>query len=62
MDARPQFQILNPPGKIINYYLREQIHFEVPHPVHEYTKMWIHNKKYKPTQFVLFEVLGVPKL
>ena len=62
MDARPQFQILNSPGKIINYYLREQIHFEVSHPVHEYTKMWIHNKRYKPTQFALFEILVVPKL
>ena len=34
----------------------------VPHPVHEYTKMQIFNKRYQLTWFVLFEVLGVPQL
>ena len=47
MDVHSQFRILISPGKMMTCYLRNRYISEVLHPLHEYTKMRIPNKKYQ---------------
>ena len=46
MDPRPYFWVLNSPRKMMTCYLRDNIKF-LPHPVLEYTRMWIPDKRYR---------------
>ena len=63
MDARPQFRILNSPGKMMTCYLRDINKFLRYRTLcKSILKCGFPTKGIELTQFVLFEILGVPQL
>ena len=54
MDARPQFRILNSSRKMMICYLRDTNKFDVFHPVHEYTRIQILNKRHQTNTVCTF--------
>ena len=63
MDARPQFPILNSPGKMMAGYLRDINKFLRYRTLcKSILKCGFPTKGIEQTGFVLFEILGVPQL
>ena len=63
MDARPQFRILNSPGKMMTCYLRDINKFLRYRTLcKSILKCGFPTKGIELTRFVLFEILGVPQL
>ena len=54
MDARPQFRILNSSRKMMICYLRDTNKFDVFHPVHEYIRIQILNKRHQTNTVCTF--------